>query len=233
MGFRHIDTKTGAALLVIALMMAGCSDFFDGRDNDHKLDGAPPPPAPTDVPVALDITWAVKDDASPVQMSAFANRIEQASAALWAATDGQAYLRNVTLVDNTSVGEVILDNLDQEAAEGMFAYTYQLGGGGYEIHLGGNFPMQAFLHEMGHGFVLQDWALPEEYDMSGSPCPVCAMDAYQLGTGEGKVVFCDTSNCSTTRNGCWENVILGLHQAWTHPHGTGGMPSTNVTIQNN
>ena len=101
------------------------------------------------------------------------------------------------------------------------------------MHLGGNFPMQAFIHEIGHGEVLQDWTLPEEYELAGSPCSVCAMDAYLLGSGEGAVIYCDASNCCTTRAGCWPNVILVTHANWTYPASFGSAPLVNVTIQNN
>jgi hypothetical protein len=216
-GWRNAGVLLSTALFL--LVAAGCSDFFDGSDNSHKEKAPPPPPPPGTGALALDITWAVKDDATLAQMNGFAARIRQASDALWAATEGQAYLRNVALVDNTALGQVILDNLDQQSAEGNFAYTYQLAGGAYEVHLGG-------------ALVLQDWVLPEEYDLQGAPCPPCAMDAYYLGTGEGNTRFCDASNCATTRVGCWENVILGTHSDWAHPHVFGSAPTTQVTIQN-
>jgi hypothetical protein len=180
----------------------------------------------------LDITWCVRDDATASQLSAIAQRIQQASNALWHATEGLMYLRNVNLKDQSTNGEVVLDNLNDPSADGSFAYTFQLGGGAWEIHLGGAYPMQAFLHEIGHGEVLQDWTLPEEYDLAGSPCPVCAMDAYILGSGEGKTIYCHGGNCTTTRNGCWETVILATHSAWRFPNTHGSAPVTTVTIQN-
>lgn len=216
----------GAAVLLAA---AGCSDFFDGSDNEK--DEQVSDPTPQVAALALDLTWCVKDDATPSQMAAFAQRIQQSSDALWNATQGFIHLRNVTLVDRSENGDVILDNLTQRSAEGSFAYTILYTDDTWEIHLGGNYPMQSWIHEMGHAETLQDWTLPEEYDLPGSPCPVCAMDAYILGSGEGKLVYCDRAACTTTRAGCWESVILPLHAGWIHPRDPGPAPTVNVTIQ--
>jgi len=223
-------TKLGSpallALMSMALLGAGCSG---GSGSDDKA--VPPPDG--GVPKALDVTWAVRDDASSVQMAAFAQRIQQSSNALWAATHGQLFLRNVNLVDKTAAGEIVLDNLTLRSADLAFAYTYLLTGGAWEIHLGGNFPMQAFIHEMGHGEVLQDWLLAEEYDLPGSPCVVCAMDAYLIGSGEGSIIYCDANNCTTTRNGCWPAVILQTHPDWAYPRIAGMAPTVNITVQDN
>jgi hypothetical protein len=221
-----------AALIALALAAPGCSDWFRGDDDDdHDQYSMVLTVDPSDVPKILDITWAVKEDATALQLNAYAMRIQQSSNALWAASHGQIYLRNVTLTDKTLTGDVVLDNLNQRSGELAFAYTYQLTAGGWEVHLGGNYPMQAFIHEMGHAEVLQDWQLPEEYDLG--TCDVCAMDAYQIGSGEGKVIYCDGVNCTTSRQGCWPNVILVTHPNWTYPNTPGPAPTVNITIQDN
>ncbi|GEM_PF-2521965 len=228
-------TRILAGVLVLVALLGftpGCQDFLDGGGpGDGKEETQQDPePEPDPVPVALDLTWCVKDDASPSQMTAFAQRIQESSDALWNATHGQVYLSSVTLTDLSEDGDVILDNLDEMSAEGAFAYTLQYAGGAWEIHMGGAYPMQAWTHEMGHAVVLQDWTLEEEYDLPGAPCPVCTMDAYIVGSGEGKVVYCDAGNCTTTRNGCWETVILVTHPDWTYPRTPGPAPETAVTV---
>jgi hypothetical protein len=181
---------------------------------------------------ALDITWCVQVDANATQMSAFAARIQASSDALWTATHGQLYLRNVTLVDKSVSGHVILDNLSNPSAQGAFGYTYQISGGAWEIHMGGAYPMQVWIHEMGHAEVLEDWTLPEEYTLSAGLLP-CTMGAYLMGSGEGQVTFCDSANCQTSRAGCWENVILQTHPSWTYPNSLGSPPASTITIQDN
>ena len=218
----------GTALVALILSAAGGCSLFNDDDDDSK----PPPPVPTAVPVALDVKWSVKDNASGAQMLAFKARIEAASAQLWNATSGQMYLRNVQLEDQDQSGKVILDNLTQQDGDLAFAYTYQLTGGGWEIHMGGLYPMQAFIHEVGHAEVLQDWTVAEEYDLPGPTC-ICAMEAYITGSGDGKVIYCDSGNCTKSqRSGCWQALILQMHSNWTYPRTAGAAPACTVTITN-
>jgi hypothetical protein len=219
------------ALAALALAAAGgCSLFGGDEDDDSPSTPTTPPP----VPVALDVKWSVKVDASGAQLLAFKARIEAASAQLWNATSGQMYVRNVQLVDQDETGNVILDNLNQQEATTYFAYTYQISGGGWEIHMGGLYPMQAWIHEVGHAEVLQDWTVSEEYDLPGSTCPLCAMEAYVTGTGDGKMIYCDSGNCTKSqRNGCWQALILQMHSNWTYPRTAGAAPACTVTITDN
>jgi hypothetical protein len=222
------SARVGILLLALVPLLAapGCSLFGDDDDDDK-------PPATSPVPVALDVKWSVKDNATGAQMTAFASRIQAASAALWEASEGQIYLRNVQLVDLDETGQVILDNLTQQDGTLAFAYTYQMSPSGWEIHLGGAYPMQAWIHEIGHGELLQDWSASEEYDLPGVDCD-CTMEAYILGSGEGKVLYCHTGNCThTQRNGCWQAFILPAHSAWSYPHSHAAAPTCTVTIQNN
>jgi hypothetical protein len=223
-----IKTRIGGLFAALAAFAAlafgtGCSG---SKDNDH----ADPAPIATN-PITLDVTWAVKDDATPTQMLAFADRIRASSAALWQATHGQMYIRTVTLKDKSEDADVVLDNLAQRSAEGMFAYTILYTDGTWEIHLGGNYPMQAWIHETGHAEVLEDWTLPEEYDLGDATC--CAMGAYIIGSGDGLVLYCDDANCVTSRDGCWQKVILLTHPEWKYPASFGLVPATNITVQNN
>ncbi|MCU0723811.1 MAG: hypothetical protein MUC63_09400 [Planctomycetes bacterium] len=214
-------------LLPLLLLAAGCPLFSEDEDDDDD----PPPPSAT-IPVPLDVKWSVKDDASGPQMTSFAARIQAASAALWEASEGQIYLRNVQLIDKDDTGQVILDNLTQPDGTLAFAYTYQMSPSGWEIHMGGAYPMQAWIHEIGHGELLQDWSAQEEYDLPGLDCD-CAMEAYVTGSGEGKVLYCHSGNCThTARNGCWQAFILPMHTGWTYPRTHGAAPTCTVTITN-
>ena len=225
MYFRALGSRVVSVIAAIAAAVAlvsGCS-----RSDD---DDADPAPIATN-PIALDVTWAVKDDASSNQMLAFSDRIRASSAALWQATQGQMYLRTVLLKDKSVDGDVVLDNLTLKSAEGMFAYTILYTDGTWEIHMGGAYPMQSWIHETGHAEVLQDWSLPEEYDLGNATC--CAMGAYLIGSGDGLVLYCDEDNCVTSRDGCWQHVILPLHTTWKYPASFGSVPATNITVQNN
>jgi hypothetical protein len=201
-------------LLVSLLLLAGCAQDEDPTGSVTAL----PPAAQGDtLPVQLDLLWCVKDDASASQMAAFAARVQTAADALWTATRGQMAVRSVILVDRALSGHVVLENLGSVWAGGT---------------IGGGFPLQAWLHELGHAEVLKDWTGVEEYALSGSPLP-CAMGAYVTGSGDGEVQYCDASSCLTSRAGCWETLILPTHPNWTYPRTPGPAPAVNVVVQDN
>jgi hypothetical protein len=174
----------------------------------------------------------VKDDASGAQMTAYAARIQAAGDALWTASRGQIYMRSVILVDQGAFGHVILENLSDLWAGGQIAWTVDFGGDCWEIHLGGAYPLQAWLHEIGHAELLKDWTAVEEYSLTPNPIP-CIMGAYVLGSGDGESLYCDQTTCQTSRAGCWENFILPAHGDWTYPRTPGPAPTVTITIHDN
>ncbi|MHC4777704.1 MAG: hypothetical protein ACYTFG_03905 [Planctomycetota bacterium] len=222
-----------AALVPFLLLGAILSGCIRGGDTARMATSINPPVEDYDsVPMAIDLVWSVKVDASATQMADFAARIQACSDALWTASRGQAHLGRVILVDRGAFGHVILENLNSTFAGAQLAWTQIVEGQSWEIHMGGAFPMQAWLHEIGHSEVLKDWIFQEEYSLTAGPLP-CIMGAYILGSGEGEALYCDGSTCLTSRAGCWENIILETHSNWSYPRVPGPSPTVEIIIHDN
>jgi hypothetical protein len=226
----HVRIGLAGSLILFLTLSGGCARDPDGQG--ASVTALPAPAQGEGVPVLLDLVWCVKVNASASEMIAFANRIQACADALWNATHGQMAVRQVILVDQCPQGHVVLENLGDQWAGGQIAWTYRLAGERWEMHLGGAFPMQVWLHEIGHAEVLKDWGQAEEYAGISFPIP-CAMGAWDMSSGEGEVAYCDAGTCLTARSGCWEHNILPTHPDWTYPRTPGPPPPVTVILQDN
>jgi hypothetical protein len=101
---------------------------------------------------ALDLTWAVQAEASQSDLQWMSDRIKQLNNYLWQATEGQAYLRNQTIKNKSSSGDVIIMKVKGSMSNPPAYCTH--GSGNWQITLStGELPAQGFLHELGHGWV--------------------------------------------------------------------------------
>ncbi|MCX7703231.1 MAG: hypothetical protein N2234_03905 [Planctomycetota bacterium] len=162
-------------------------------------------------------------------MNWLAERIKSAFAkGWWTATEGQSYLRNQTVVDKSSSGDVVVKSVRGPMSNPPAWCTFV--GGKWQVTLTtGEIPSQGWMHEMAHGwFGFSD----EEYNCVNTSAGVCVRALLIGGTGEGFQKFCDDSNCKQPSVGpCWPRII-GKHSDWKHPGPGGTMPTCNVTVTN-
>ncbi|TET35792.1 MAG: hypothetical protein E3J72_09795 [Planctomycetota bacterium] len=175
---------------------------------------------------ALDLTWGVRENASQADMEFMANRIKTFAGGFWNGTEGQGYLRNQTLVNNSLSGDVIVKSI--KGPLGSPLASCSSGAGGWQITLSsGKLIMHGFLHELGHA-----WVGPfhgEEYNCVNGAAGICIMGRSGAGGEEGLSKWCDPENCVASQQ-CWTR-ILSSHAGWTHPGPGGTVPACNVTIQ--
>ncbi|TET35793.1 MAG: hypothetical protein E3J72_09800 [Planctomycetota bacterium] len=156
-----------------------------------------------------------------------ADRIKTYANGLWTGTEGQGYLRNQTLKNNSSDAKTIIQGGikgPQSNPAGMCSF----GGGGWTITLAtGTFESQVWLHEFGHA-----WVGPfssEEYNCQDAASGVCIQGAAMgRGGAEGLSKWCDPENCVASQQ-CW-NKMQASHN-WAHPGPGGSQPACNVTIE--
>jgi hypothetical protein len=173
----------------------------------------------------LDLTWAVNDNASQSDLQWMAERIKQIANYLWQATEGQAYLRDQALKNNSSSGDVIVMRV--KGSMGNPPAYCTSGSGFWRITIStGEIPAQGWLHELGHGYIGP--FAGEEYDCINQSAGVCIQAAMVAGTGEGFLKWCDESNCVSHQK-CWTKIKQS--HGWQHPGPGGTAPTCNVTIQ--
>ncbi|TET38303.1 MAG: hypothetical protein E3J72_03575 [Planctomycetota bacterium] len=175
--------------------------------------------------VSLDLTWGIQEDASQADLEDMAGRIKKFNQGVWDGTEGQAYLGEQTLVNNSSEGNVLIKSIKGPIGNPPAACA--MGGSGYwQIRMStAAIPMQCFTHELGHG-----WVGPfqsEEYNCVSAANDICIQGACTTG-GEGVGLWCDPSNCLENQQ-CW-NQMQQTH-GWEHPGPGGAVPTCNVTIQ--
>ncbi|TET33036.1 MAG: hypothetical protein E3J72_17800 [Planctomycetota bacterium] len=154
-----------------------------------------------------------------------ADKIKFYNEGLWEGTEGQAYLKDQTLVNGSSDGNVIVRVIKGPISNPPAAC--KTSGGGFQITLcSGQLPRQGFLHELGHGWVGPFYS--EEYNCLNASEGVCVM-AMMVGlSGEGYSKWCDPTTCVESQQ-CW-NLMQSTH-GWAHPGPGGAAPACNVTIQ--
>ncbi|TET34342.1 MAG: hypothetical protein E3J72_14370 [Planctomycetota bacterium] len=177
----------------------------------------------------LDLSWTVVEQSSQADLEYMVDRIKMFNKGLWIGTEGQSYLRNQTLSDGSSSGNVVVNRV--KGAMGNPPAYCTSGGGSWKITLStGQIQTHGFLHELGHGWV-GPWHT-EEYNCLNQSANTCAQGMMILGSGpaEGRLNWCDPSNCTGGQQ-CW-NQIKQTH-GWSHPGpGIGSAePTCNVTIQ--
>ncbi|MHC4662273.1 MAG: hypothetical protein ACYS8W_11345 [Planctomycetota bacterium] len=238
----NAESRSSKIALFILLLTVCALAVFPGCSKKHKSDRTVPPEGslPTGTtggPINggggnpgdadyLDMTWAIDENAAQSGLEFIAGRIRAYNSGLWQGSEGQAYLRNQTIVNNTDEGDVVIERVSGPMGNPP-AYCYS-GYGGFTIFLStGEIPAHGFLHELGHG-----WVGPfhgEEYSCINQSEGVCIMAAMIGSSGEGFVKWCDPSNCVAGQQ-CW-NQIQETH-GWAHPGpGGGSEPICNITIQ--
>lgn len=123
---------------------------------------------------ALKIRVAIEDQASPAFMQEWKTKLESLSNFIFIVTEGQFFVEEWTLEDNTSNGKIIIEKgkmdwlgMNSARAQGVLAYTKGSGTPGWEVHCPGKTWEAVLCHEMFHGvFGLMD----EYYQNPQCPC---------------------------------------------------------------
>ncbi|MHC4663101.1 MAG: zinc metalloprotease [Planctomycetota bacterium] len=173
-----------------------------------------------------DLACIINGSPSQAQKEYVAGRLKTYNDCLWIGTEGQAYLNNLTLTAASgSTADVIFKSADGGKGNPA-AWCQTSSAGWWKIHLTtGNCEGHTFNHEIGHGWV-GPWSGSEEYNCRSGD--VCSQGAGGGAAGEGRIRWCDPSNCVANQQ-CW-NKMQQTH-GWAHPGPGGQSPTCNVTIQ--
>lgn len=132
---------------------------------------------------AWKIKVAIEDDADAVTMKEWEEKLKVTSEFIWEVTEGQYFVYEWTLEDQTSAGQIIIEKgklqwggRNGPASSGVLATTYGLGTPGWICRAPGKVWPNVLVHEMFHGvFGLLD----EYYQNPQCPCVMRSAPAPQ------------------------------------------------------
>jgi len=115
---------------------------------------------------AWHLTVAIEDQADRKFFDAWAKKIQDISQYYFEMTEGQFYIADCEIEDNTSDGKIIIEKgkmgwrgTGNEQGQGVLAYCIGSGTPGWVVHCAGKSGVSVLAHEMGHGI----FGLPDEY----------------------------------------------------------------------
>jgi tetratricopeptide (TPR) repeat protein len=186
---------------------------------------------------AWKIKVAIEDAASPQVMQEWKELLERLSDFIFEVTEGQFFVREWTLEDQSSNGQIIVDrgkltwqSMQGASAAGTLAYCVGPGTPGWRVHCPGKTWEAVLCHEMFHGIF---GVLDEYYQNPMCPCIMRASPNPQK--------LCNPSNHvggGMQKEACWETIrrrfksVTSPNPAWTYTKqgikGRGPTPAEEV-----
>ncbi|MHC4662013.1 MAG: hypothetical protein ACYS8W_10030 [Planctomycetota bacterium] len=181
--------------------------------------------------VGVDFTIDVPSEADAAWIESFKSRLNETQGRMWAAFEGQMYMKNVTIKKGGTSGKVNIYPLTgtKTSCQGTTCVGFS---GGSWMQVPGEFLIQAWLHEWCHTIIGK---FPnEEYSCDDAGNDICIMNVVKNPPNE-RWHYCDQGNCLVGgSNGvCWEGWFLKRYPSWKHPN-TGyspAAPAMNITVQ--
>lgn len=207
-----IDPKNASATAAIRRMKESLEYKLKALRQDYEQRGR-----------GWKITVAIEDNVDAKFLEEWKKKIEDLSQYFFELTEGQFFISQCTIEDNTSAGKIIVEKgkLDWEGMNskqpaGVLAYCKFSGMPQWEVHCPGKVRVSVLAHEMCHGI----FGLPDEYYQN--PQCDCVMRA-----APNPQKLCDSTNHvgggrrpgppGSEGKDCWQ-IILGRYKDVKHPN---------------
>lgn len=178
---------------------------------------------------ALVIDVAIADDAPPEFFEEFRWRLRRLNWFLWDVTEGQTYLKAVTVEDRKTNGRFVVpaNLLQTPVLQGGGAYCLRSGTADWQVVSGGRCYVRILAHEMMHGL----FALPDERQGCRS-----LMQGGLYGVKTSQLTLCDDSThhvVAEVPESMW-TLIKRRHPEMAHPNPAahGAAPEPVITVVN-
>lgn len=139
---------------------------------------------------AWHISVAIEEGVDKKFIDGWKERIQELSEYVWNITEGQFYIADCEIEDNTSEGKIIVEKgkldwhgMDNKEGSGVLAYCAASGTPSWEVHCPGLAGVSVLAHEIFHGV----FGLPDEYYQT--PMCECVMKS-----APNPQKLCDASN---------------------------------------
>ncbi len=179
---------------------------------------------------AYSFTIAIEDDAEAAFFEEFSWRIRRLNWFIWDLTEGQVYLKEITIADKTSRGRFVIekDKLKLTLLDGGGAICYNAGRSDWVVKSGGRCYVRIFCHEFFHGI----FGLPDERHGCA-----CLMQGGLYGIKTNQISMCDVEthvDDYATPTPCW-TIIQDRFPKMIHPNPApyGKAPEVKIVIENN
>jgi len=176
---------------------------------------------------AFSFTIAIQDDANDEFFHEFRWRLRRLNWFLWDITEGQMYLKNIRVVDNSSQGRFIIQKgkLRLPLLQGGGAFCMRAGRPEWRVVSGGRCYVRILCHEFFHGI----FGLPDERH----GCP-CLMQGGLYGVRTTELSLCDDKTHrqhAVTPLSCWK-IVSKRYPKMRHPNKIpyGRVPQVRVSV---